>query len=111
MTIAAGQLRHRVTIQSASESRDGAGEVQLTWSAIDRGTVWASIEPISSTEQTDSSQQQAIATHKVTIRNSGLTVTHAHRLVFGSRTFNILSVLNVDERSILYELVCQEVAA
>ncbi len=111
MTMPAGKFRHRVTIQSASESRDTTGELLLTWSAIERGEVWASIDPLSSTERPDSSQQQAIATHTVIIRHSNLTVTHKHRLLFGSRVFNILSVLNQDERSIFYELTCEEVAA
>jgi len=107
----AGQLRHRVTIQVASEARNSHGEMIQTWAAIDRGTVWAMIERAGGTEQLVNSQTQAIATHKLTLRYRNLTITNEHRILFNSRVFNIVSVENIDERNVVYELMCQEVAA
>lgn len=100
----AGELRHSIKIQSASESRDGI-DVDYTWSTD--ATVWASITPLSGSESVTADQEQSTATHKVIMRNyTGLTPQH--RLLFGTREFYIVSVLNTDERSRRMEVLVRE---
>jgi len=101
----AGQLRHRVTIQSRTTARDAHDDPIATWSTVVK--VWASIEPLNARELILAQQVESNVTHKVTIRyRSG--VTSAMRVVFGSRTFEIDSVINTDERNITMVLMCEE---
>ena len=44
----AGQLRHRVTIQQATETTDGFGGVTQAWATF--ATVWAAVEPLTGRE-------------------------------------------------------------
>lgn len=104
-----GKLRHQVTIQAASGSRDGYGHVTQSWSAITGGTnVWAAIEPLSGREALIAQQQQALTTHRITIRHLA-GVTPRMRVVFGSRIFNVAGVRNPDERNAWLVLDCVEV--
>lgn len=47
MPIQAGKLRHRITIQRETVTRDEYGSEVKTWD--DLATVWASVEPLSPT--------------------------------------------------------------
>lgn len=102
----AGKMRHRVVVQSASESRAADGGVTFTWSDV--STRWASIEPASGKEFLSSQQVAAEVTHKITLRNYD-TLTPQHRLKFGTRYFNIISVLRPDEIKHSMEVLAKEV--
>jgi len=95
-------------VQSASESQGTTGELTKTW-ATD-ATVWGSIEPLSARELVQAQQIQSDITHRVTMRyRSDLTVTVEQRILFDStRVFEIISVLNRDERNEQLELLCKE---
>ena len=101
----AGDLRHRVTIQSASESVSAAGEVTKTWSDV--ATVWASIEPLTGREKWLAEQVQAAATHRVRMRYRS-DVGLENRLLYGSRVLDILEVMNTGERDKELVLICAE---
>jgi SPP1 family predicted phage head-tail adaptor len=98
-------MRHPVTIQEAVESTNGVGETVETWTTLDE--VWASIEPISGREFQAVQQIAAETTHKVTIRYLA-GVTPKHRVLFGSRVFDILAVRNVEEVGRITDLLCRE---
>ncbi len=103
------RLKHRVTLQEAIKSADGAGGFSTSWSDVN--TVWAEIAPFSSRSTT---QQRLVAEqldvqqrYRITIRyQSG--VDAGMRIKYGSRAFNILSVVNVQERGEALELFCLE---
>lgn len=101
-----GKLRHRVTIQSPAEAQDaGTGQVTLTWPTF--ATVWASIEGGGGREFVSAALQQADATDVVEIRYiSG--VTPRMRIVYGSRTLEILSAQDSDGRRRRLLLMCRE---
>ena len=108
MGVTAGKLDKRVTLQSATEARDGHGQAIPIWSDV--ATVWAVIDPIRGREYFAAQQVSAETTHRVTIRwRSG--VSPKWRVVYGSRTFRIESVINVRERNEQIELMCVEVLA
>ena len=108
MTVIAGRLNKRITLQSATTARDGHGQPVETWAAV--ATVWAAIEPIRGREYFAAQQFSAETTHRVTIRyRSG--VSPQWRVVFGSRTFRIESVINPLEKNERIELMCVEVLA
>ena len=105
LTISAGQLRHRLAVQTFSESRDSQGGVTKSWSTD--STVWGSIRPLSGKELVSAQQVDAKVTHKIEIRYySGLDTTY--RIQNDSRTFNIIQVLNLAERDKLMVILAVE---
>lgn len=101
-----GKLRERVTVQQATETRNGLGEVVQAWSTY--ATVWASVEGISSREALQQGQVQTDVSHRVQMRYlNGLT--HTMRLYWRSRALEIVSVLEHGNRS-EHEILCTEAA-
>jgi len=105
MPLAAGKLRHRVAIQTESSSVDTYGEPTHSWTTNE--TVWASIEPTSGNEVDIGEGQAGIITHRIFIRYTA-KASPKKRLLFGSRVFGIVSVLNHEERNEFLELRCKE---
>ena len=103
--IRAGDLRHRVTIQSATDTTAAGGTVSRTWASV--ATVWASITPIKAQEQVEADQTVAVVTHLIATRSNELQAQR--RVVVGSRTFHVTGVRNIEERGRLYIADCQEV--
>ena len=101
----AGDLRHRITIQSSVKTGDGGGGFTVAWSNL--ATVRGKIEPLRGREQLHGMQLEARVTHRILIRYRS-DVTAANRILFGTRTFNIRSVLNVDERNRWLEILAEE---
>lgn len=103
----AGNLRHVITIQEKTLTSDGMGGNTEAWAtfAIVRAAIW----PVSAKERVSNQQLEHEITHKIRVRYfSG--VTAAMRVVFDSRTFEILSIVNWEERNITLDLICEEVS-
>ena len=94
--IQAGKLRHKISIQSKASTRNGYNEVDDTWSTD--FTTRASITPLSGRELTEAQQVNSEVTHKVVTRYRE-PVSSAQRILFGSRIFHIVSVINPEERN------------
>ena len=102
----AGLLRHRITVQAATSSRNATGEPVAAWAAV--GVRWGQILPLSGREATPGSQVEGRNTVRITIRYyPGLTAEH--RLTHDGRIFEILSVINPNERGIISDCLCEEV--
>ena len=101
----AGRLRHRVDIESVTESQTASGQVTRSWSLFE--PVWANIGRVSGNEYVQGETQIAEATHKIECRYLA-GVTPKMRVNFNGRIFNILSVANVDERGIRLEMITKE---
>ena len=103
-----GRLRHRVQIQSATESADSFGEPTFTWATYARRL--ASIEPLQGRELFTAQQVNPEITIRVRLRYDQdlADLTPKHRLVFGSRTLEIDSVIKPDERNRELQLLCKE---
>ena len=102
----AGALRHRVALQSVGSTYDDYGDLSNSWSTD--ASVWAAIDPVSGSEQDIAGEFSGVVTHKFKIRyKSG--VTAESRITFDSRTFQIESVRNWQERGVYLELLCKEV--
>lgn len=98
-----------MTIQEAVQSVDGAGGFTTSWSDVD--TVWAEVMPFSSRSTTQerlvAEQLEVSQRYRITIRyQSGINA--GMRIQYGSRVFNILSVVNVQERGEALEMFCLE---
>lgn len=97
----AKRYRHKVTIQRSSESIDGYGGAVPTWSTYK--VIWAEVKPLQGREYYQSQQINSEVTHSIKSRwLSG--ITPKMRAVWGSRTFDIQSVINLDERGEVVEI-------
>ena len=101
----AGALRNRITIQEKSVTRDSYGAETITWAT--HATAWASVEPLSGREFLESRQIQAEGMTRITLRYQAGIVPEM-RVLFGTRTFNIQSVIHVEERGREIQLMCTE---
>lgn len=103
--IQAGKLRHSIEIQANTQGSDNAGGLPAGWATV--ATVWAGIDRVSETEKLNAGMLQNVITHKIKIRQyDGLTVTH--RIRFGARIFEIISIENRMERGFHQLLQCLE---
>ena len=101
----AGSLRHRVELQKATYAQDGVGEPIETWATYAKR--WAAVEPLSGRELLQAQQVNSEATIRVRLRFvSG--VTQQQRLLHNSRTLEIVSVIDPQERNAELELLCKE---
>lgn len=101
----AADFRHQVTIQQNSGSKDDTGAVADNWTTF--ATTRAAINPWKAKERTTDDKQAMHALFNVRIRYiSG--VLPSMRVVFGSRTFEILSIQDPEERNRVLNLTCRE---
>ncbi len=104
----AGDLRHKVTIQQKTTTKDTEGIPSETWP--DFATVWAAIEPLQGREFFSAQAVNAQVTTRIRIRyRAGITPTM--RVSYGTRIFDIQVVIDVEERHRELQLMCQEVIA
>jgi len=94
-----GKKRHRVAVQSYTvTSRSAQGDPIRSFSTV--ATYWAQIEPLTGREMDRGDKQEQIATHRITMRFFTPGMDASYRMVFKTRVFNIVNVINVGERSI-----------
>ena len=101
----AGPLRCRVTIEEPVETQGSDGSVIQAWETF--ATAWASIEPLIGKEYFAQQREQATVSHKIRMRHVA-GITHKMRIAWGTRLFEIESVLNVGERNREIVLMCSE---
>lgn len=89
-------LRKKVSIQRRNATKDTFGQAIQTWSDV--LVCRASIEPLSGRELVAAQAINAETTHEIVIRYRA-GITPAMRVLYGARAFNILSVLNQQERN------------
>ena len=100
-----GRLRKYVTIQSNATSQDSQGQQTISWTTVD--SVWAQVNPVSGKDYFSQSGEHADVTHKITIRY-GVTVLPGYRIVLGSRTFDVRTVINRFEKDRYLEIMVVE---
>ena len=103
----AGKLRHRVTIKRKTVARDTYGAETVTW--VDVTTVYAEVKPIGGREYYGAGQTLGESTYTVLMRYRS-DVIQAWRLTYGTRTFEIQSVVP-DEKNATMILGCREISA
>lgn len=103
-----GLLRHRVTIERATEgTADAANEKPLTWSTL--RTVYASMTFASGREGFSGDTIVAAGSYVFGLRYpAGITVTPADRLTLGTRIFDIDSVADPDGGRRELQIVARE---
>jgi SPP1 family predicted phage head-tail adaptor len=105
MPLQSGQLRHRVSIEVNTPTRSATGAEVPGWTLLaDR---WAAVLPQAGREFYAAKQLHAEVTHLITIRGP-LAVQPEMRIRMGGRLFDILSVIDVEERHQELRLLCRE---
>lgn len=104
-----GQMRHRISFQRFDGQRDAYGDPlegeEEHWH--NAASVWASIKPLSGREFYAAGQSQSEVTHKVSCRyRSGLDT--AMRIVFQKRIFELISIIDWEERHESLLIMCKE---
>ena len=102
----AGSLNKRVTLQYPTSVSDLMGGFTTTWTTGEK-IVWAAIWPTSANELVRSMQTVMEITHRIRIRYR-VGVLPSWRIKFGTRYFNIVSIVNPNEKNELLDLMCRE---
>jgi SPP1 family predicted phage head-tail adaptor len=101
----AGDLRHRVELQTKTKVKNDLGEVVNDWATI--RTVWAAVEPQSMFEGFEGANVLQLAT--VQIRMRYRSVSPEMRAKWNEHIYDIESVVNPLENSRETILICNEV--
>lgn len=103
----AGKLRHRISIQRVIETQESSyNEPTGQWVLF--AEVSASIVPLSGRELIRAKQVELETDTEITIRYlDGLSPKM--RIVYRDRVFEILSIINTEERNRELRLLCSEV--
>jgi SPP1 family predicted phage head-tail adaptor len=109
----AGDLRHNLVFQEATQTSDGMGGFTETHNEIYscRGAIW----PLSSKEQLDSMKLELQVNHRIKIRHPrSVSITAKHRIKWHDhitdtdKYFNIVSIRNVEKRNMTLEFLALE---
>jgi len=102
----AGKLRRLVTIQSPSFSYDSINQPVATWSDF-AANLYAEIDETPGREQIQAGQVNPIRPVTITVRYVA-GVTNQMRVVYGTRTFEIQTIVNPAEKNRELVLTCLE---
>lgn len=106
MTIRSGQLREPLTLQSPTEATSSSGHVTPTYADVT--TVRGELVSSKSREYFEAAAQRSELTHLFRIRYySG--VTARWRLIWGTRTLNLVGAPIEDMRRSEMLLACKEI--
>jgi len=100
----AGLLRFRIAVDEPVETQDATGDTVVAWAT--RATVWASIDPLKSSEALVAAQVSSSANTKITMRWAPAidTLTEKWRLRHQATIYNVVSLANTGLRN--REIVC-----
>ena len=101
----AGSLRHKIVFQQLTVANDTWGHSAETWT--DDITAYASIWTLRGVERMESMKLDNEITHKIRVRYKR-DLNPKMRIKYGERYFNILSMIDPDERHIYYEIMASE---
>lgn len=90
MTLEAGKLKDRITIQHKVSARDGIGQPIYTWT--DLASVWAWVKFINGAEYNRADAEQAETTASIRIRWR-TDLDTSMRVIFRAKHYNIKAIL------------------
>ncbi len=102
-----GKLRHLVDIQTTTQTRDTLGQPVDSWADTSTNQR-AFIRPLRGNELMIARQVTPQVTHEIIMRNPTLAPDQRLQEAGGTRTFNILSIINVNERDHEKRILCVE---
>ena len=101
-----GRFRHKINIQQELTTQNSYGEPTQEWVNFLTG-IYCSIEPIRGREFFSADTINAEVSHRIRMRY--LPGIHPkHRISYCNRTFDIVAVINVNERNKDMEIMAKE---
>jgi SPP1 family predicted phage head-tail adaptor len=102
----ASEAQHRVSVQVKNPTADGEGGFRESWSDV-YTNISAAIIPIRAQKVFELRSVNVDATHFVKL-NGYITITELHRIKYGSRIFEVLTVEDLQERDFIKWVTCKE---
>ena len=107
----AGTLRHKITFQQLTVANDTWGHSTETWT--DQVVTYAAIWPLRGVERMEGMKLDNENTHKIRIRFNNdvhpkMRIKYYDYRQQSIRYFNILAIINFDERNIYQEIMASE---
>lgn len=103
--VSIGSLRHRVVLEAPVRVGDGGGGAHLTWSLV--AELWASVSPAAGSEGVVAEGPAGRISHEIVLRFRD-DVSPKMRIRLGSRVFEIVAALDIDERHRMLRCLCRE---
>ena len=100
-----GALRHRISLEQPARLADGGGGAVVTWTPV--AELWASIKPTSGREALVADQVAGRVSHEIHVRYRA-DIVPAMRFALGTRTFEIIAAIDVEERRRQLRCLCRE---
>lgn len=101
----AGRLRHYIQVKRPTTTRNALGEPVQTFASV--GGFQAEIKPTSARERLMNNSITTEVTHVITMRYAP-DVSEDCRIAFGDRTFEIVGIVNVEERNVELQILAAE---
>ena len=101
----AGRLRKKVDIYGYQEMDSELSSYKVVLAK--RATVWAELRPVRGTEFLEYYREANALQYKITIRYRP-DLTEKDVLLYGSRQFEINSIININEDNVALEIYCTE---
>jgi SPP1 family predicted phage head-tail adaptor len=100
--------RHLLTLETRTETPDSFGEAALSYTEL--ATAWGSIESVNARERFEAQQVKADVSHRITLRYAAsyAGLSPSDRITYGSRTFDLVSVMDRDGMSREIEILALE---
>jgi SPP1 family predicted phage head-tail adaptor len=104
----AGRLRHKIRLERATETQSAFGEPVKAWTLLKE--VWGAVEPLKGAERQRAQQASAVEDVRIVVRWSSdiASLNVKDRVVFGTKIYDIKSVLNINERNSEFNLMAVE---
>jgi SPP1 family predicted phage head-tail adaptor len=104
-----GKFLHKVTFQDFTAASDGAGGLTQTWA--DTHIAYANIEPLRGNEGLEAEQLVGKKMFKFTTRYASevASIDNQTRIKFGTRYFNVHTIINLNEENEFLEIMAWEV--
>lgn len=99
----AGQLRHQVTIQQRQTTQDEYGAQSTAWADVK--TVWAAVEPLNGRELLSAQTVHSETDTRITVRYTSIST--ANRIVFEGVVYDILNVIDPEQRHKQLQMLCK----
>lgn len=95
MSVAIGEMRHRLALEAPLTEADGGGGAKETWALV--AEVWGAMRPISGRESVEADGLRGRVSHEIWIRYRKGLVPEM-RFVLGPRVFDIRAIIDAGER-------------
>lgn len=103
----AGRLDQRCTIKRPVRTSDAIGGTSIAWQRVT--DTWCSAWPMTGSEGRSAGGTEATVNFDIRLRRMAAPdLAPDHRIEIGGRVFEIVSVLNIQERGTEWRLLCIE---